>query len=115
MLIGSNPELLMIGRKESGDPIQAFCIDDSQAMLKILNRMLTDFGIKVVGSAINGKDAISKLTAIKDTQPLDLITLDITMPEMDGMTALPEIVKLYPTTEAPVFESLYKIFYRKFQ
>lgn len=56
--------------------------------------MLTEEGYDVVGEASNGSEAISKA---KELVP-DIVTLDITMPEMDGVTALPEIIKASPSS-----------------
>lgn len=70
-------------------------VDDAIFMRTVLRKMLEEDGYEVVGEAGNGKDAI-KLA--KEHQP-DVVTLDITMPEMDGVTALPEIIKNAPETK----------------
>jgi len=49
---------------------------------------------KVLGEASNGQDAIE---AAEKFQP-DIMTLDITMPELDGIQAVPEIMKVSPKT-----------------
>ena len=97
MLIHAKPEELLIGRRPNGDMLQVFITDDSPVMIKLLGRMLTEFGFNIVGSANNGAEAIKKITELKAAnQHIDLCTLDITMPVMDGMTALPQIVALVP-------------------
>lgn len=66
-------------------------VDDAmfmRTMIKNLLKSSPDF--EVVGEAENGKDAIQKY---KELQP-DIVTLDITMPEMDGLEALKEIMKI---------------------
>lgn len=60
-----------------------------------LKKMLSEENFDICGEANNGKEAISKA---KELQP-DVITLDITMPEMDGVTALPEILKVSPESK----------------
>lgn len=65
--------------------LRVLCVDDSQTILTLLKKILTkEVGFEVVGTAINGKDAIEK---VKELKP-DLLTLDIHMPEMDGISYL---------------------------
>ena len=52
-----------------------------------LRNILTKGGYEVVAEAVNGQDSIDKYLEHKP----DLVTMDITMPEMDGITALKEI------------------------
>ncbi|MBN2222964.1 MAG: response regulator [Vallitaleaceae bacterium] len=72
--------------------ISVLVVDDAVFMRTVLKKMLTEEGYEVSGEASNGKEAIAKA---KELLP-DVITLDITMPEMDGVTALPEIIKASP-------------------
>jgi two-component system, chemotaxis family, chemotaxis protein CheY len=58
--------------------------DDALFMRVTLKRILTDGGYEVVGEAANGAEAV---TLYNDLKP-DLVTMDITMPEMDGIEAL---------------------------
>jgi two-component system chemotaxis response regulator CheB len=68
-------------------------VDDSAFMRKSLQMMLeSDPGIKVIATANNGKDGVEK---IKSLRP-DLVTMDIEMPVMDGLTALKIIMKENP-------------------
>lgn len=62
-------------------------IDDAQFMRMMLKNILTQNGHEVVGEAANGKEGIAKYQELKP----EIVTLDITMPEMDGVTALKEI------------------------
>ncbi|MDN5365300.1 MAG: two-component system, chemotaxis family, chemotaxis protein CheY [Thermacetogenium sp.] len=64
-------------------------VDDAAFMRMMLKDILTKNGYVVVGEAENGIAAINKY---KELRP-DLVTMDITMPEMDGITALREIRK----------------------
>lgn len=65
-------------------------VDDSLIMRRNISRMLTEFGHKIVAEAINGLEAIR---CCENYTP-DLITMDITMPDMDGITAVKEIRKI---------------------
>jgi len=65
-------------------------VDDAAFMRMMIRDILTKNGYEVVGEAQDGAQAIEKF---KELTP-DLITMDITMPEMDGITALKEIRKL---------------------
>jgi two-component system chemotaxis response regulator CheY len=65
-------------------------VDDAAFMRMMIRDILTKNGYEVVGEAQDGAQAIEKY---KELSP-DLITMDITMPEMDGITALKEIRKL---------------------
>jgi two-component system, chemotaxis family, chemotaxis protein CheY len=62
-------------------------VDDSMFMRLSLKNMLESNGYKVVGEAENGKIAIEKY---KTLHP-DIVTMDITMPEMEGLEALKHI------------------------
>lgn len=65
-------------------------VDDAAFMRMMIRDILSKNGYEVVGEAQDGAQAIEKF---KELNP-DLITMDITMPEMDGITALKEIRKL---------------------
>lgn len=64
--------------------------DDAAFMRMQLKDILTKLGHEVVGEAENGLDAVEKY---KKIQP-EIITMDITMPEMNGIEAVKEIKKL---------------------
>ncbi|MDK2784225.1 MAG: two-component system, chemotaxis family, chemotaxis protein CheY [Bacillota bacterium] len=67
-------------------------VDDAAFMRMMLRDILTKNGYEVAGEAANGAIAVEKY---KEIRP-DLVTMDITMPEMDGITAVKEIRKLDP-------------------
>jgi two-component system chemotaxis response regulator CheB len=74
-------------------PIRVLVVDDSAFMRKAISMMLEEDGaIEVVGTARDGIDAIEKAKSLKP----DLITLDVEMPRMDGITALKEIMRDNP-------------------
>lgn len=65
-------------------------VDDAAFMRMMIKDILVKNGFEVVGEAADGLQAVEKY---KETMP-DLVTMDITMPEMDGITALKEIKKI---------------------
>jgi len=73
--------------------IRILLVDDSAFMRKALTMMLeSDPGIKVIGTARDGQEGVEKVRLLKP----DLVTLDIEMPRMDGLTALREIMDKTP-------------------
>lgn len=64
-------------------------VDDSLIMRKKMKTYLTRMGHNVVGEAINGEEAIAECARLNP----DLISMDIIMPEMDGVAAVREIRK----------------------
>lgn len=68
-------------------------VDDSAFMRKLISDFFSDhLHIEVIGAARNGKDAIKKIEQLKP----DVVTMDVEMPEMNGMEALKEIMQKYP-------------------
>ena len=64
-------------------------VDDAAFMRMMIKDILVKNGFDVVGEAADGAQAIEKFQELKP----DLVTMDITMPEMDGISALKEIKK----------------------
>ncbi|GIM47811.1 chemotaxis protein CheY [Collibacillus ludicampi] len=62
-------------------------VDDAAFMRMMIKEILTKNGYEVVGEAQDGAQAVEKY---KELRP-DLVTMDITMPEMDGVNALKQI------------------------
>lgn len=76
-----------------GKPIKVLIVDDSALVRQILTKILSqDKGIEVIGTAIDPLFAIKK---IKEQRP-DVITLDLEMPRMDGLTFLERLMAVYP-------------------
>ncbi|MBR4981349.1 MAG: response regulator [Lachnospiraceae bacterium] len=61
--------------------------DDAAFMRMMLKDILVKEGYEVIGEAVNGADGVEKYNSLKP----DLVTMDITMPEMDGIAALKAI------------------------
>jgi two-component system chemotaxis response regulator CheY len=90
----SEEHVLTIGEKENGDPYRCIVVDDSAFMVKNLRRMLNSFDAEVIDTAEDGQEAVDSVEEHVDE--LDFITLDITMPEMDGLEALDKIKEIAP-------------------
>ena len=74
------------------DALNILVVDDSPIIVKKLSVLLEEAGHKIVQTASTGKEAI---TAFKACKP-DLVTMDITMPEMDGIEATRAIMSEFP-------------------
>ncbi|WP_339063308.1 response regulator [Tepidibacillus marianensis] len=70
-------------------------VDDAAFMRMMVKEILTKNGFEVVGEASDGVQAVEKFNELRP----DLVTLDITMPEMDGITALKEVRKIDPNAK----------------
>jgi len=67
-------------------------IDDAALMRMTIKDILIKHGFKICGEGRDGLEAIEKYRALKP----DLVIMDITMGNMDGLTALKEIIKEFP-------------------
>ena len=80
-----------VGVKEDGTAYRVLIVDDSMFVTKQIGQILTSEGFEVVASASDGEEGVEKY---KELYPnLDLVTMDITMPKKDGVTALEEIIE----------------------
>ncbi|HLO99040.1 MAG TPA: chemotaxis response regulator protein-glutamate methylesterase [Fimbriimonas sp.] len=74
--------------------IKVLVVDDSALMRKMVTDMLNSFSdVEVIGQARDGQDAIAKIESLKP----DVVTMDIEMPVMDGITALERVMATHPT------------------
>lgn len=69
--------------------------DDATFMRMMLKNIIAKTGHEVVGEAGNGLEAIQKYDELKP----DIVTMDITMPEMDGIEAVKHIVAKHPNAK----------------
>lgn len=74
-------------------PIKLLVVDDSALMRRLITRLLEEDGnIKVIDTAANGEEAIKKIQTLMP----DVVTMDVEMPVMDGLTALGRIMRVSP-------------------
>jgi two-component system chemotaxis response regulator CheY len=69
--------------------LKVLIVDDSLIIRKKISKLLEKLGHEVVYDAKNGQEAIDAFNSKKP----DLVTMDITMPDMDGITAVGHIIK----------------------
>jgi len=79
------------GIKPDGTPYRVLIIDDSTFIAKQLGKILTSEGFEVVDTATNGAMGVKKYIALHPN--IDLVTMDITMPGTDGVSALEKILE----------------------
>ena len=80
-------------RTESSNPIKVMVVDDSAFMRFTIAQQLNESSeLQVIGAASNGKEA---LRLIPQLQP-DVVTLDVEMPQMDGLATLRQIMANFP-------------------
>ena len=77
-------------------------VDDAAFMRISIKNMLTKNGYEVVGEAENGLIAVQMY---QELQP-DIVTMDITMPEMTGLDALKEITKIDPQSKVVMVSAM---------
>jgi two-component system chemotaxis response regulator CheB len=83
--------------------IRVLVVDDSTVIRRLLSDSLAaDPQIEVAGVAANGRIALAKIPQLNP----DAVTLDMEMPEMDGITTLVELRKLYPKLPVIMFSTL---------
>jgi len=72
--------------------IKILIVDDDQSLQRLYGLILKEAGFKIIGTAINGKDAIEKYTTLEGKT--DLILMDHRMPIKNGLDAMVEILKI---------------------
>lgn len=82
------------GIRETGEPYRIMIVDDSMFVRKQMTSILQPEGFQIAQTATDGLEAIEKYEQNQDK--IDLITLDITMPKMDGMVALKKLIEFDP-------------------
>jgi CheY-like chemotaxis protein len=85
--------------RENATPVKPIilCVDDEPANLKLLENILVPRGYEVV-IAVNGEDALQKIK----TQTIDLVLLDLMMPEMDGLQVSRKIKENKTSMNIPI-------------
>ncbi|MGA9472793.1 MAG: response regulator [Terriglobales bacterium] len=90
--------------KRSGDnqPVRYLIVDDSVFARKNLSKMVESFGGQVVGEAGDGVTAITEY----DRLTPDIVLMDITMPQMEGIEAAEKIVQQHPAARIVMVSSV---------
>ena len=94
---GEKPHTLNLKKTELSPSVASslptvLVVDDSALIRKMLIKLLNENGYQVVGEVTNGEEGVE---LYKELEP-DIVTLDITMPVMDGVTALKKIKEYDP-------------------
>jgi two-component system chemotaxis response regulator CheY len=77
-------------------------VDDAAFMRKMVTDALSGGGHEIVGEAANGAEAVTRFQELRP----DVMTLDITMPEKDGLAALKEIIAVDPGAKVVMCSAL---------
>jgi DNA-binding NarL/FixJ family response regulator len=81
-------------------PIRVFLCDDVPAMRIVLRAVLEEEGdLEVVGEAGDGEEAVTEIARLKP----DVVVLDLSMPRLDGLEAIPRIHEVAPAARIVVF------------
>lgn len=82
------------GQKPDGTAYRVLIVDDSMFVVKQITQILSSEGFEIIGTAGDGFLGLEKY---KELHPnIDLVTMDITMPNMDGVTCLQKIIEFDP-------------------
>ncbi|MDR2483152.1 MAG: response regulator [Treponema sp.] len=79
------------GQKPDGGAYRVLVVDDSMFIAKQLGQIFTSEGFEVAETAADGAQGVDKYKGLHPN--IDLVTMDITMPVMDGVTALEKILE----------------------
>jgi two-component system chemotaxis response regulator CheY len=94
------------GKRDDGQGFRVLVVDDSMFVTKQIGQILSSEGFDVVGTAGDGIDGVEKY---KELYPnVDLVTMDITMPRMDGVTALEKIIEFDKDAKVVMISALGK-------
>jgi two-component system chemotaxis response regulator CheY len=91
-----------VKRSKDGQPVRYLIVDDSVFARKNLARMIETFGGQVAAEAGDGLTAISEFDR---THP-DIVLMDITMPQMEGIEAAEKIVQAHPEARIVMVSSV---------
>ena len=82
--------------------LKLMIVDDSNIIRNKITRAYNQEAFELVGTAVNGVEAVA---LFKETQA-DVVTMDLTMPEMDGIECIKELINIYPDVAILVVSAL---------
>lgn len=82
--------------------LKVLIVDDSQIMRDVMTKFLGNFDLEIAGTARDGEEAIR---LFREIEP-DLVTLDITMPKIDGLAALKEMKKMRASAQVIIVSAI---------
>jgi two-component system chemotaxis response regulator CheY len=95
-----------IGEKDDGSSFKVLVIDDSVFVIKQLSQILQSEKFEIIATANDGDQGLEKY---KEQFPnVDLVTLDITMPKMDGISTLEKIIEFDKNAKVIMISALGK-------
>lgn len=89
-------------RRQDSQPVRYLVVDDSVFARKNLGKMINTFGGEVAGEAGDGCTAITEYDRVKP----DIVLMDITMPQMEGIEAVERIVRQHPEARIVMVSSV---------
>jgi len=89
-------------RSQDGQPVRYLVVDDSVFARKNISKLVTQFGGEIAGEAGDGVAAIAEYDR---TQP-DVVLMDITMPQMEGIEATERIIRQHPEARIVMVSSV---------
>lgn len=89
-------------RSKDGQPVRYLVVDDSVFARKNLSRIVESFGGQVAGEAGDGLTSISEYDRVSP----DIVLMDITMPQMEGIEAAEKIVRQHPEARIVMVSSV---------
>ncbi len=95
-----------LGISPTGTPYRVLLVDDSIFVKKQLKQILLSENFQIIGEAADGNEAVDFYQNNKNE--IDLVTMDITMPNKDGITALKEIIAFDPSAIVVMVSALGK-------
>src|SRR5215470_4710438 len=91
-----------VKRSKDGQPVRYLIVDDSVFARKNLTRMIETFGGQLAGEAGDGVSAVAEYDRTKP----DIVLMDITMPQMEGIEAAEKIVRQHPEARIVMVSSV---------